>query len=65
MADYEHLQVQKLRNLAAWYREFAERAGNPAIWEARLLMAEDLEKEADARTERKKICPTATHTFRV
>jgi hypothetical protein len=26
----------KLRELAAWYREFAERAGNPAIWEARL-----------------------------
>jgi len=25
----------KLRELAAWYREFAERAGNPAIWEAR------------------------------
>jgi hypothetical protein len=53
MADYEHLQVQRLRNLAAWYREFAERAGNPAIWEARLLMAEDLEKEADAGIERR------------
>ncbi len=37
----------KLRDLAAWYREFAERAGNPAIWEARLRTAEDLETQAD------------------
>ena len=36
-----------LRELAAWYREAAQRAGNPAIWEARLLTAEDLEGEAD------------------
>jgi hypothetical protein len=36
-----------LRELAAWYRSFAEQAGNPAIWEARLLMAKDLEAEAD------------------
>lgn len=36
----------KLRELAAWYREFAEQTGNPAIWEARLRMAEDLEREA-------------------
>lgn len=40
-----------LRQLAAWYRSYAERAGNPAIWEARLLTAEDLEAEA-ARLER-------------
>ena len=40
-------EPQKLRELAAWYREFAERTGNPAIWEARLRMAEDLEAEAD------------------
>jgi hypothetical protein len=26
----------ELRKLAAWYCEFAERAGNPTIWEARL-----------------------------
>ena len=32
----------QLRKLAVWYREFAERAGNPAIWEARLRTAEDL-----------------------
>ena len=37
----------KLRQLAAWYREFAERAGNPWIWEARLRRAKDLESEAD------------------
>ena len=36
-----------LRKLAAWYREFAERAGNPAIWEARLRTAKQLEAEAD------------------
>ena len=40
----------ELRKLAAWYREFAERAGNPLIWESRLLLAEDLEREA-ARIE--------------
>jgi hypothetical protein len=39
-------QAQKLRDLAGWYREFAERAGNPAIWDARLRTAEDLEREA-------------------
>lgn len=36
----------KLRELASWYREFAERAGNPVIWEARLRMADDLDEEA-------------------
>ena len=41
----------KLRSLAGWYRDFAERTGNPAIWEARLRTAEDLEAEA-ARIER-------------
>ena len=38
---------RKLRVLAGWYREFADRAGNPAIWHARLTTAEDLEREAD------------------
>jgi hypothetical protein len=42
MADSE-----RLRELAAWYREFAERAGNSWVWEARLRLAEDLEKEAE------------------
>jgi hypothetical protein len=40
-------QVQKLRDLASWYREFAERTQNPTIWDARLRTAEDLEREAD------------------
>ncbi len=39
-----------LRELATWYRSFAERAGNPVIWEARLLTADDLDAEA-ARLE--------------
>jgi len=37
----------KLRELALWYREFAERTANPVIWESRLRMAEDLEAEAE------------------
>ena len=37
---------EELRLLASWYRELAERAGNPIIWESRLLMAESLEMEA-------------------
>jgi hypothetical protein len=38
---------KKLRELACWYREFAERAGNPVIWEARLHTAADLDSEAE------------------
>jgi hypothetical protein len=38
---------RELRKLADWYRQFAERAGNPAIWEARLSTAKDLERKAD------------------
>jgi hypothetical protein len=40
-------ESKELRRLATWYREFAERAGNPWIWEARLATADELEKEAD------------------
>jgi len=36
----------KLRDLASWHREFAERTENPTIWDARLRTAEDLEREA-------------------
>ena len=43
---------EELRKLAAWYREFAERAGEAAIWEARLRTARELEAEA-ARVESK------------
>jgi hypothetical protein len=39
-------ETRKLSDLAAWYREFAERAGNPWIWDARLRTADKLEKEA-------------------
>jgi hypothetical protein len=46
----------RLRELASWYREFAERAGNPMIWECRLRTAADLDAEA-ARIE----CSTARH----
>jgi hypothetical protein len=37
----------KLRELAAWYREQAERAENPVIWDVRLRTAEDLDNEAN------------------
>jgi hypothetical protein len=40
----------KLRELASWYRELAERTANPTIWDGRLRTAEDLEAEA-ARIE--------------
>jgi hypothetical protein len=36
----------ELRFLAAWYRDYAERAGNPMIWASRLSQAEQLEREA-------------------
>lgn len=39
-------EALKLRELASWYREFAEQAGNPMIWDARLRTAENLEAEA-------------------
>ena len=39
-------EARKLRGLAAWYREFADRAGSPWIWDARLRTADKLEKEA-------------------
>jgi hypothetical protein len=39
------LNANKLRELASWYREFAERAGD-ITREARLRIAEDLEHEA-------------------
>ena len=44
---------KKLRELAVWYRKFAEKACNPSIWESRLRMAEDLEQEAAALLERR------------
>jgi hypothetical protein len=47
LADAEPAaKARMLRELAAWYRAFAGRAANPAIWESRLLTADDLEAEA-------------------
>lgn len=36
----------ELRALATWYREYAETADNPMIWDYRLTTAEDLERQA-------------------
>lgn len=47
ISDERPRESRRLRELAAWYRELAERAGNPAIWEARLRTAAELEREAD------------------
>ena len=52
MADPE-----KLRELAAWYREFAEQTPDPKIWEARLWTAEDLEAEATRLEQRQAVSP--------
>jgi hypothetical protein len=38
---------EKLRDLATWYREFAELAENTIIWQSRFRIAEDLEHQAD------------------
>ncbi len=54
-ADPVHNPV-KLRELASWYREFAERTENPMIWDARMRTAEDLETAA-ARVERQPSSP--------
>jgi hypothetical protein len=47
-------EPQRLRELAAWYREFAERTGSPSVWNARSRLAEDLEGEA-ARLEQRRV----------
>jgi len=44
--DAELTGSEELRKLAVWYRDFADRAGNSVIWEARLRTAEELEAEA-------------------
>jgi hypothetical protein len=46
-AEERHEKQRRLSKLAHWYREFAEKAGDPAIWEARLRTAKELEQEAD------------------
>jgi hypothetical protein len=50
--------AEKLRELASWYREFADRAGNPSIWNSRLQTADDLDNEAE-RIEHRSLKPTA------
>ena len=51
MSDGRPKEPRRLRELAAWYRVFAEEAGNPVIWEARLRTAAELEKEANRLEE--------------
>lgn len=46
-------QPQQLRELAAWHREFAERAGSSVIWDGRLRLADECDAEAD-RIERRR-----------
>jgi hypothetical protein len=46
MPDIAGHDSGKLRELAAWYRAFAERAGAPWVCEARLQTADDLEHYA-------------------
>jgi len=50
--------AEKLRELAAWYREFAEKTQNPTIWEFRLRTAEDLEAAA-TRIEKRRVAVPA------
>jgi hypothetical protein len=59
-APTQFVEAQKLRDLAAWYSQFAERAGNAVIWEARLRTAEDLEKKAASLAERRRDMSTET-----
>ena len=47
------VKAPMLRELAAWYRTFATRAGNPVVWESRLRTAEDLDAQA-GRLEQKR-----------
>lgn len=50
--DDPSTRVPRLRELATWYRMLAERAGDPAIWDARLRTAEDMEAEASRIEQR-------------
>jgi len=54
----------ELRKLASWYRKFAERAGNPVIWDCRLRMAEDLDEEA-GHLERVQATAPGRHQLRL
>jgi len=50
------VKARMLRELAAWYRRLAARAGNPVIWESRLLTAVDLDAEASRIEQTTGIC---------
>jgi len=67
LAETGKREANHLRELALWYRVFAERAGNPAIWEARSRMAEELEREADQLQQPDRITaiPPATEAQRL
>ena len=52
--------VARLRELAAWYRDYAERTGNPAIWDTRIRTAEELEAEAFRLDAAKAAAPRTT-----
>ena len=53
-------EVMRLRNLAAWYREFTDKAAVPWIWEARLRRAEELDREVDLIAARGSVRSAAT-----
>ena len=53
-------EVIRLRHVAAWYREFADKAAVPWIWEARLRHAEELGREADLIADRASVRSAAT-----
>ena len=57
-------RVRRLRELAAWYRALAERAGDPAIWDARLRTAEDLDLEANLIEQRTSAQSSPRHVER-
>ena len=56
----EMQEVIRLRNVAAWYREFADKAAVPWIWEARLRHVEELDREADLIAARGSVRSAAT-----
>jgi CBS domain-containing protein len=62
MSDGRPREPSRLRQIATWYREFAERTSNPSIWEARLRTAAELEREAD-RLEGASEPPRETETI--
>jgi hypothetical protein len=52
----------RLRELAGWYRAFAERTANVAIWDSRMRTAEDLEAEATRIEDRHAAAIGGRHT---